>query len=445
MQTAKLRPEQAVDQPVQFQSGSFFGLPNELLLRIISFLSPGSIRNLMVNRYLRPVCEQGLYESISLPGHPRRSIRLLETFLLRADLALLVRHLEIDLSWQYLGQFPQSQVPSVIQPNALEALLLAKNIQSLSIGGYAICEPEKAEFREAIFKMKLIRLELPMMLDPESDEECTYPGGFVFEESDDEEPAWSGDQDTWDGGPGNEIRKLLQAQPLLEEFKLSDPEVLGTTAKWLQANILASDVPSLKYVQAAPEVAMAFLRVAPRLESLNLMLRRWDKTRFSQMKTYSAAANLSIRHFAIRVSYSDKWFWDNLTAVLSLFPDTQDLSVTVNSLTADKTAKYFFAKVVDSIYVLPSLRNVDVTCETLHPQAPIILEVDMQSLIDSKTACPMLETVVDPKRRLWTFRPDRQVSTGFAVHLVGPLMDECSNLRALKDLPAPKELARNWR
>ncbi|KAG8901813.1 hypothetical protein FRC00_004315 [Tulasnella sp. 408] len=285
--------------------------------------------------------------------------------------------------------------------------------------------------------MKLIRLEIPTLCDPQSDSEC----GYI--DSDDEEQAWSGDQDNWDGDPGNEILKLLQAQPLLKELKLSDPELSARSAKCLQANLLASDVPSLKCVQAVPEVAMAFLQVAPRLESLGFVLEWWDDTRLSQMETKPAAARLSIGYFAIRVSYSDKGLWDNLAAVLSLFPNTQDLSVTIYSPTTDKTAKpakYFFGKVLDSIYVLPSLRNIDVTFETPAPQTPNILEVDMQSLIDCKISCPMLETVVDPERRLWTFRPDHQVSAGFEAHLVGLLMEERLNPRALKDLPAPRDI-----
>ncbi|KAG8901812.1 hypothetical protein FRC00_004314 [Tulasnella sp. 408] len=286
--------------------------------------------------------------------------------------------------------------------------------------------------------MKLIRLEIPMLCDLESDSECNYPG-MLFD-SDGEETSYSRNEYNWDEDAGHEIRKLLQAQPLLKELRLSDPELSAGTAKCLQANLLASDVPCLKYVQAIPEVAIAFLRVAPRLESLNFLLGRWNNTRLSQIETDSAAARLSIRHFAITVSYSNKWPWDNLAAVLSLFPNIQDLSVTIYSPTTDKTAKpakYFFGKVVDSIYVLPSLRNIDVTFETRAPQTPNILEVDMQSVTDSKIACPMLETVIDPERRLWIFRPDRQVSAGFAAHLVGPLVEERLDQRTLKDLPEP--------
>lgn len=75
--------------------------------------------------------------------------------------------------------------------------------------------------------------------------------------------------------------------------------------------------------------------------------------------------------------------------------------------------------------------------ETLYPETPRIYEVEIQSMINSKTACPLLETVVDPERRLWTFQPDRQVLAGFEARLVGPLM--ANHSRRLKDLPNPEE------
>ncbi|KAG9021990.1 hypothetical protein FS837_006813, partial [Tulasnella sp. UAMH 9824] len=63
----------------------------------------------------------------------------------------------------------------------------------------------------------------------------------------------------------------------------------------------------------------------------------------------------------------------------------------------------------DSVHVLPSLRNLDVEFETFYWNTPRIYEVEMQSIVNSKTACPLLETIVDPERRVWTFQPDLQV------------------------------------
>ncbi|KAG9022584.1 hypothetical protein FS837_006284, partial [Tulasnella sp. UAMH 9824] len=75
--------------------------------------------------------------------------------------------------------------------------------------------------------------------------------------------------------------------------------------------------------------------------------------------------------------------------------------------------------------------------EAFYPETPRIYEVDIQSIIKSKTACPLLETVVDPERRLWTFRPSRQELASFEALLVGPLMEKRSG--RLKDLPNPDE------
>ncbi|KAG9041502.1 hypothetical protein FS837_012186 [Tulasnella sp. UAMH 9824] len=437
MLTAKLdRPKEAVEQQAQLQTGSILGLPSELLLRTISFLSPGSIRNLMVNRSLRSVCEQGLYHTISLPHHPCRSIHLVETFILRPDLASLVRHLAIDFSWIYEGVFPEAQLPSIIQPDALAALSLAKNVQSLILGGLEswIWEPELAKFREAVLEMKLARLEVPKLKDPHV--EYGFECG-IYINSDGEAAIWNREPETWGGDLGNEIRKLLQAQPLLEELTFPDSGISDTTEESLKANLLASDVPNLKSLQAGPGLAMAFLRVAPRLESLNVMLRLWDSNLLSEMETSSAAIKLSIRRFSIRVWDCDDWFWDNIAAVLSLFPNTEDLSVTIDSRATQNPANYFFRKISDSVHVLPSLRNLDVEFETFYSETPKIYEVDIQSITNSKTACPLLETVVEPERRLWTFRTDRQELAGFEARLVGPLMEKPT--RRLRDLPNPKE------
>ncbi|KAG8901815.1 hypothetical protein FRC00_004317 [Tulasnella sp. 408] len=268
---------------------------------------------------------------------------------------------------------PLFHVPSALKPYGLEAFCLVKNIHSLSLEGDWLWEPEMAKLREAIFKMKLGRLEISVIRDEELEFDCT-----IYDDSDGEEQACGGREAGWYRDLRNEIPTLLQAQPLLEELKLniSDSEITTTTAEGLQASLQVSDVPSLKSLQAPPEVALAFLQVAPRLESLNLMVRSWNNTLFSEMETHSAATKLSIRRFGIRVWTHDNWVWDNLAMVFLLFPNTEELSVIIDSHTRSKRvelAKYFFGQ---------------------------------SSLI------------------------------GFAAHLVGPLIEE--RLGPLDDLPAPK-------
>lgn len=300
----------------------------------------------MVNRLLLSVCEQALYQNISILKSPRRSIRLLETFLLRPDLALLVRRLGIDFGWWYPETFPQTQVPPTIQTDGLAALSLAKNIHSFSLSGVAdwVWAPDMVPFREVIFKMKLLQLGIPFLRDPHIQYMCVYPPSDWPEES-------------WDGGLGDEIQKLLQAQPLLEEFNLTGPSLTRKTAASLQANLQASDVPSLKSLQASPEVAVAFLSVAPPLESLNLTIGDWDDRLFSEMETNSTATRSSVRRFTVRVWESDEdmWFWSNLVSVLALFPNTEELSIGINSCTTAtdvEPAKYYFEKVLLLLHIL---------------------------------------------------------------------------------------------
>ncbi|KAG8944306.1 hypothetical protein FRC04_002026 [Tulasnella sp. 424] len=280
--------------------------------------------------------------------------------------------------------------------------------------------------------MKLVRIEIPILRDPHTRYACVWPGDSKIEAK-------------WEGDLGEEIRKLLQAQPLLEEFNFSDSNsITYKTAASLQASLKASDVPNLKSLQATPIVAMAFLPVSPRLESLNLMITNWDDGLFSQMETNSAAIGPFIRRFTIRGWYSDKWLWNNLAKVFGLFPKTEELSIAINSLTTAENvepARYYFQQIASNVYVLPSLRDVEVQFETLDDDTPEIFEVETKDVVELKTACQLLERVLDPEGRLWTFRPDRQSTTGFVPHLVGLLTSEDLGSMELEDLPSPGESA----
>lgn len=322
---SQLESEKAVDNPIQSPICNIVDLPTELLLRIISFLPMGSIRNLMVNRSLRPVCEQQLYKSICLPRHPQRTIRLLETFLLRPDLALLIRHLEIDFDFNLNSQ------------EGVDVLSLAKNIQSFSLARDEnwIWESYKGKLRQAIFKMQLVRLEIPVLKDPHTLHHFC-DGGWNY---------WPGADRSVD--VGDAIRKLLQAQPSLEELKFSNSDLSSKSVASLQACLRSSDIPSLKSLQATPWVALAFLPVAPRLESLNLMLVKWDDGLIDEIESKSAAIKLSIRRFDIRVwhSKSDSWFWKNLAKVLALFPNAEQLSVAIDTKKDVFLAEVYFEAV----------------------------------------------------------------------------------------------------
>ncbi|KAG9051544.1 hypothetical protein FS837_004054 [Tulasnella sp. UAMH 9824] len=274
--------------------------------------------------------------------------------------------------------------------------------------------------------MQLVRLEVPVLRDPHTLHHFC-DGGWDY---------WPGADRSVD--VGDAIQKLLQAQPFLEELKFSNSDLSPKSAASLRTCLQPSDVPSLKSLQATPWVALAFLPVAPRLESLNLMLVKWGDGLLDEIQANSAEIKLSIRRFDIRVWYSksDPWFWKNLAKVFALFPSTEQLSVAIDTKNDVALAEVYFEAIANNIYVLPSLREIEVRFETRFPNIPGILEVETQTIVDFKRACPLLETVVDPEGHLWTFRPERQSSGVFVPFLLGSLATEC---RRTEDLPAPRE------
>ncbi|KAG8921547.1 hypothetical protein FRC00_008503 [Tulasnella sp. 408] len=171
---------------------------------------------------------------------------------------------------------------------------------------------------------------------------------------------------------------------------------------------------------------MVFIPLATRLESLDFMTADWDDRLLSEIETKAAAIKLSIRRFVVRVSifYHDQWFWNNLNNVFALFPNLEYLSITVNSMTTARgvkparfwriantgklsidtrrldraLAEVYFEEIANDIHVLPSLREIEVRYKTLSVNKQA-LKVKTQTVADFKTACPLLETVVDPEGR----------------------------------------------
>ncbi|KAG9051545.1 hypothetical protein FS837_004055 [Tulasnella sp. UAMH 9824] len=428
----KSEPEQTVDQLARLIP-SIIDLPTELLLRVISVLPVISIRNLMVNRSFRSICEQGLYRNISLYYHQYRSMRLLETFLLRPDLALLVRHLEIYFNFDASCNF--RRWPQVLRINGLDALSLAKNIRSLSLRGDVdwIWEANKDELRKVVSKMRLVRLDVPLLVDPHAgfEHEIIFSGLGL--------PRNNSDVDL-----GVDIRRLLQAQPFLEEFTLSN-SVGNRSVASLRACLKGSDIPNLKSLKAAPDVAMVFFPVAPRLESLYLIMTDWNDQLLFKMETKAAAIKPTIRRFGIRAWHfdHDQWFWMNLAKVFALFPKTEKLSVAIGyepnpGDLESLPAEFYFKTIADNLHVLPSLREIKVRYEPLNYNNPDIRKTKTETIADFKTACPLLETVVDPEYFVWMFQSDRQSPRGFAPFPVGHLLMSKMYWSPMKDLPAPK-------
>ncbi|KIO34727.1 hypothetical protein M407DRAFT_16679 [Tulasnella calospora MUT 4182] len=125
-----------------------------------------------------------------------------------------------------------------------------------------IWESGKDELRKVISKLKLLQLEVPVLSDSHAAFECEGYRGVSGVDV------------------GDAIQRLLRAQPFLEEFKFFNSDLTSRSAASLPACLQSSDVPSLKSLQATPEVTLAFLPVAARLESLNMMLADWDDRLF---------------------------------------------------------------------------------------------------------------------------------------------------------------------
>ncbi|KAG9017561.1 hypothetical protein FRB90_000766 [Tulasnella sp. 427] len=316
------------------QSSDLLQLPTELLFRIISYLTQSTIPSLMVCRALRPLCEELLYKSIFLPTGTNRSRRLLETFLLRPDLADLVQHLFIDLSWAE-DLIRKQGLTNLGQLNPLYPLSLARNLRSFAPSevDFWIWSPDMVAFREAVFNMRLVKLEIPTIRDPRI--------GYTHTQA-----------IRWDGDLGDEFRKLFQKQPLLQELIL--PRRLATmTVNSLMTKLQLSDIPNLKSLHADPVAALAFLPViATKLENLTFLASGdWNDQLFSRLQTASKAVGPCLLRFSIMAWYQSRdrrWVWDNLDKVFGLFPNVETLCVTIASLTTVQDmphAGYYFTKV----------------------------------------------------------------------------------------------------
>ncbi|KAG9045255.1 hypothetical protein FS837_006737 [Tulasnella sp. UAMH 9824] len=409
---------------VSGQPTRLLDLPIELLQKIISNLPVSTIPNFMVNRFLLPICEQRLYETIMLWGLPRRTLRLLETFILRPDLALLVRHLTVEVSWANGSGECHDEVPDVLKADGVEALSLAKNIVSLTVDGFGdwMKAPAFSRFRDLLSNLKLTSLTIPWVPDPTYDLESL--GSLEYEEEDREQEIVA------------EIRAVLQTQPRLEDLFFPSSYLSERILSILESDLLPSDVPNLKSLQADPRVAISFLAVSPGLESLTLFNTSWGDGLFFKLKVGSATIRSSLRRLAIRVWSSDEWFWVNLDKVFALFPNMETLYLAVDATTPYRSvqpAKYFFEKIVDPSRLLRSLQSIEFEYSSLLKG---LSEVGMESVVALKTKCPHLKTIITPKNQMWLFQHGQEPSTDSVPTLVGPISLRWSQPESLfTDLP----------
>lgn len=279
----------------------------------------------MVNRFFRPICEECLYERIYLPNHPRRTLRLLETFTIRPELALLVRHLDIDAYCLNGWRQESNEIPGVLKLDGVQALSLAKSIISIDLRTFGdwMDAPAYAALRDVISNLTLQRLTIPYFCDLTTE------------------------QEGWDRGAVAAIGAVIRAQPRLKHLDLLLYNMSDQLSSTLQASLLPSDVPNLKSLECHPKSAIPFLAVVSGLESLSLFGDKWNEELFSQFEVSSATSRSSLRCLAITLSHDDEWVWANLVKILALFPNIEVLCLTVDALRirSAQPAEHFFRKV----------------------------------------------------------------------------------------------------
>lgn len=269
------------------------------------------IRNLVINQRLRPICEQCLYRKISLSRQTRRSLRLLETFACRPDLALLVRRLEIDVSWFNKWEGWNEEMPHILSPDGMDALALARNIVSLCVSGDSnwthARTAEATRLRETISEMKLVDLEIEVPYKPD-------PNG----------PIWVCPRRRLDLGP--KLLAILRAQPLLEGFVYSERLIRRGIPDSVRSYIQDSDISNLKSLTARQDIAAVFLPAAHRLESLSLT-SWWGFQIMPKLENLPAPRRASIQDLTMSAQHNEEEVWYNLPRILALFPNVQKLNV----------------------------------------------------------------------------------------------------------------------
>ncbi|KAG8927255.1 hypothetical protein FRC01_007764 [Tulasnella sp. 417] len=308
-------------------------LPVELLKKIISSLPIHSKASFIVNRFIRPICEERLYKIILLATCPRRSLRLLETFVARPDLALLVHYLSIDAGEveEYQGS---GRSLGGVNFDGAAALSLVKNLRHFSLWMWGsanwLREPGYASLRKVTFNLKLRGLMLPYIFD------------------------WT----TWDNFRAgwnlagrskdmvHDIRSLLQAQPRLEHLSLIFCKLSDEVLSILKANLLSSDVPSLTSLEADQDVAIPFIAAAAELTSLKLSISgEWGDESFSELERSSIKSKFSLRHLAVEATSTDGWLLENFARVFALFPRMEELKLGIPAVSEDpdlQPPEYYF-------------------------------------------------------------------------------------------------------
>lgn len=271
-------------------------LPPELLDHIMYFLPSSSILHLMVNRKLRPVCEQYLYRTIELVYQPYRSLHLLKAFALRPDLALLVQTLYITLEWCHPEGIASHKLPALLQPDGLAALSLAKNLRTFDITGLNwFSYPTLTRISEVVSRMNLTFLSISNW------------------------DAIPDDPETGRAAVSN-LRALLRSQPQLKSLAVSGYRINTAIANTIET----TDVPNLRKFQGPTSLANAILNAAPKLYDLNLDLTPEGRSETPLPQMWNGH---TIRALTTVVFLEHSPCWNSFGSFLESFPNLESLAI----------------------------------------------------------------------------------------------------------------------
>ncbi|KAG9022419.1 hypothetical protein FS837_006373 [Tulasnella sp. UAMH 9824] len=328
----------------------------------MGFLPVGTIRNLILNRSLRPTCEKGLYTSIFLGKHPARSRRLLKTFIIRPDLALLVRHLEFSASDRSESPFDWNDVPEILKPTETNALSMAKNIRSLDLVGPTdwIHGPKHTGFRDAVSKMRLTHLKVERMAGSTRLLRSAHISGYSLR--------------YWGEDYAEEIRTILQAQPLLESVSFVGCTFSEETVENLPSQLVRSDVPRLRCLTGNPDIAAAFIAALPGLENLRIVDCYGSEDMVTFMERLPVTNRASISKLSLQILNPERHFWKHFGRALALFSNTETLQlqvvITRRQWSPDgqfEPGDDYLSTIIQAISPLSALRHLEFAGKMCYP------------------------------------------------------------------------------
>ncbi|KAG9025226.1 hypothetical protein FS837_005038 [Tulasnella sp. UAMH 9824] len=216
----------------------------------------------------------------------------------------------------------------------------------------------------------------------------------------------------WDGDYAEEIRTVLQAQPLLESLSFVGCSFSEETAENLRSYLVPSDLPRLKHLTGNPDIAAAFLCALPELEYLNIIERYWTEERVTSMEKSPFTNRASISKLSLQILNPDKKFWRQFARILALFSNVETLQlqvvITMYNWSPDEQfepGEDYFSTIVQAISPLLALRHLEFAGEIPHPVKEGIADDVPEGLIAKcKIACRQLESFIDHRGRLWEYR-----------------------------------------